>query len=239
MKLLVSLDDLKAASCRQLIPIECSCCGTSFNRPKNQLLARIKTGMHTPMYCGRSCLGNRGRKPVIVSCSQCGIEVAKPLSAVQRSKRRGLVNHFCSNKCAGIYGAAHKKKGTRRAKLECWLEEQLVQLYPSLGIVFNKTGAIQAELDIYIPSLKLAFELNGVFHYEPIFGSNKLSQIQNKDRYKLHACTKAGIDLCVIDTSGVRYFKPKSSQRFLDIITRVIDDRMAVMTGLAPASVPT
>jgi len=43
-------------------------------------------------------------------------------------------------------------------------------LYPDLVIHFNKKDAINSELDIYIPSLKLAFELNGIFHYEPIFG---------------------------------------------------------------------
>jgi hypothetical protein len=123
--------------------------------------------------------------------------------------------------------------------LERWLEVQLGARYPTLRILFNDCIAIKAELDIYIPSLRLAFELNGIFHYEPIFGQDKLSQTQNKDKYKLHACTKAGIDLCVIDTSGARYFKPKGSQRFLDIITRVIDERMAVTTELASASVPT
>lgn len=98
-----------------------------------------------------------------------------------------------------------------------------------LDIHFNTAEAIKAELDIYIPSLKVAFELNGVFHYEPIFGTTKLQQMQNKDQYKLHACTTAGIDLCVIDTSADLYFKPKASQRYLDIITKIIDERMAVM----------
>ena len=88
---------------------------------------------------------------------------------------------------------------------------------------FNRKDAIGSELDIYIPSLKLAFELNGIFHYEPIYGDKKLNETQANDGNKFQACQAAGISLCVIDTSGQKYFKPASSQRFLDIITQIIE----------------
>ena len=36
-----------------------------------------------------------------------------------------------------------------RSKLEKWLEEQLIKMYPNLEIHFNRKDAINSELDIY------------------------------------------------------------------------------------------
>jgi hypothetical protein len=90
---------------------------------------------------------------------------------------------------------------------------------------FNRKEAIGSELDIHIPSLNLAFELNGIFHYEPIYGEDKLQKIEENDISKSKACHDAKIDLCVIDTSGQKYFKPKTSEKYLNIITNIINKR--------------
>jgi hypothetical protein len=133
-------------------------------------------------------------------------------------------NHFCSKSCAATYNNLHKKHGTRVSKLEKWLSEQLTILYPALEIHYNRKDAIGSELDIYIPSLKLAFELNGIYHYEPIHGQGKLDQIQNNDHRKFAACQEHGIGLCIIDTSSFDYFKPGRAKKFLDIIVKLIDE---------------
>jgi len=73
----------------------------------------------------------------------------------------------------------------------------------------------------------LAFELNGIFHYEPIYGQNKLNQIQNNDNRKFQACLENNIELCIIDTSSQTYFKPKTAQKFLDIITNLINNKIS------------
>lgn len=104
-----------------------------------------------------------------------------------------------------------------------WLEQQLPTLYPSLEFHFNRKDAINGELDIYIPSLKLAFELNGVFHYEPIFGQDKLQQIQSNDQRKHAACYEAGIEMCWIDVSSMVYFKASNAMKYLTIIGSIID----------------
>ena len=78
-------------------------------------------------------------------------------------------------------------------------------------------------MDIYIPSLNLAFELNGIFHYEPIFGESKLQQIQNNDQRKFQACLYKNIELCIIDTSHHKYVKPSTSKKYLDIVVYLID----------------
>ena len=99
-------------------------------------------------------------------------------------------------------------------------------MYPSLVVNYNKNDTINAELDIYIPSLKLAFELNGPFHYEPIFGEEKLKSTQTNDKRKFQACLEHKIELCIIDTSKQRYFKEKTSNEYLCIITNIIEQKL-------------
>ena len=130
---------------------------------------------------------------------------------------------FCSRSCAAVYNNAHKTTGTRRSKLECWLEERLQRLYPNLDFIFNGKEAINSELDIYIPSLNLAFELNGIFHYESIYGNDKLKSIQNNDNRKFQACLENDIELCIIDASQHVRINDKTNQKYLDIIAEIIN----------------
>ena len=151
-----------------------------------------------------------------VTCNNCSINFFKVSSQIKHS------NNFCSKSCAATFNNKNKKHGSRRSKLEVWLEQELVRIYPNLVFQFNSKEAIGSELDIYIPSLKLAFELNGIFHYEPIFGDKKLDQIQVNDQNKFQACQVNGISLCVIDVSKLVYFKPINAQSFLDIISDIV-----------------
>ncbi|MGA9377881.1 MAG: hypothetical protein WBV73_03685, partial [Phormidium sp.] len=83
------------------------------------------------------------------------------------------------------------------------------------------------ELDIYIPSLNLAFELNGIFHYEPIYGLEKLESIQNNDNRKLQTCLEKEIELVFINCSDQQKFKKTTSQKYLDIITSLINSKVS------------
>lgn len=151
-------------------------------------------------------------------CRECGKEVRK--NYVPRSKS-GRV--FCGSSCAARYNNTHKTTGTRRSKLEGWLEERLRELYPDLDIHCNRRDAINGELDFYFPSLKLAFELNGIFHYEPIYGVESLEKCQNNDARKMQACFERGIELCVIDVSRQLQFTINGSEKFLCVIRQVLD----------------
>ena len=95
------------------------------------------------------------------------------------------------------------------------------------SIVYVKSKEeINSELDIFIPKYKLAFELNGIFHYEPIFGSRKLEQTQNNDKNKFQLCQENKISLCVIDTSSLKYFKEQNAEKYLDIIKNIINEAL-------------
>lgn len=170
--------------------------------------------------CSKKCAGLQRTKTKTFLCTNCNVKITKSPSEIKKIK-----NVFCSQSCAATYNNKHKTHGTRRSKLEIWLEDQLNNLYPNLDILFNDKEIINSELDIYIPSLNLAFELNGIFHYEPIYGEDKLQRIQENDISKTKACHDSKIDLCTIDTSQQKYFKPKTSKKYLDIITTIINQR--------------
>lgn len=182
-------------------------------------------------YCSKECqIFARGRKiPLDVNCLCCNKEFKKQGRRAEKSP-----NHFCSRSCSVTFNNQNKTHGNRRSKLEIWLETELPKLYPNLEFHFNRKDAINSELDIYIPELKLAFELNGIFHYEPIYGPEKLSQIQNNDNRKLQACAENGIAFCIIDTSQQTHFTEKSSVKYLTIITKTINDAIPPIIEIGP-----
>ena len=183
-------------------------------RPKKEINYELKNNRGNLKYCSLACINYNS---VQGSCLNCGKEMIIKKSNLNK-------NNFCSRSCAATHNNKNKTKGTRRSKLEQWIESQLNVLYPNLLIDYNKKDAIGSELDIYIPSLNLAFELNGIFHYEPIYGSDKLNRIQENDNNKFQLCQQKNISLCIIDTSSQKYFKEKSSITFLNLIRNIIDD---------------
>ena len=210
---------LKDYKSRELVPMKCCHCGTQYGKPKNIIQQDALRRNATKNFCSVECTGKHKTETgvVIADCKNCGKTFSRSKSQLKQSPI-----YFCSQSCSGTYNNKNKKYGTRRSKLERWLEDQLQSIYPNLEFHFNRKDAIGSELDIYIPSLKLAFELNGIFHYEPIFGDDKLEKTQQNDSNKFQQCHKNGISLCIIDTSQQREFTPKSSKKYLDIITNII-----------------
>jgi hypothetical protein len=201
-----------------LIPCVCDSCNKPFERDRRWVSTRYRTGQ-TVVYCGRECSHNSFKCKVNATCKQCNLIFDKHPSRLSD-------NNFCSSSCAATYNNTHKTKGTRRSKLEKWLELQLSIIYPKLEILYSDKKTINSELDIYIPSLNLAFELNGIFHYEPIYGNIKMKQIQNNDNRKFQACIENSIELCIIDTSNQKYFKESTSQKYLNIITHLVTSKL-------------
>jgi hypothetical protein len=201
---------------------QCYYCGSPFKTTKREITYTIKGTKNTAQFCSKKCQGANTRTKIQVNCANCNIKIEKIPAEIKKSKSN---NHFCSKSCATTFNNKHKSTGTRRSKLEIYLEQQLPILYPNLEFHFNRKDAIDSELDIYIPSLSLAFELNGIFHYEPIYGSKKLDQIKNNDISKSKACIDNQIDLCIIDTSQFKHFKPLKAQKYVDIIVNIINQR--------------
>ena len=76
-------------------------------------------------------------------------------------------------------------------------------------------------MDLDIPILNLAFELNGVFHYKAIYGEKKLLQVQKTDREKLEKSYEMNFDLIVINVSEDNGSKKKRNQRILEVIAMI------------------
>jgi DNA-binding XRE family transcriptional regulator len=205
----------------EMITFKCPGCNELFKRKRRNMKnpARVPTKLYC---CSPKCMSLTLGSIVQVICKQCNSEFTKRSSQISKTP-----NNFCSKSCAATYNNTHKTTGTKRSKLEVWLEKKLTEKYGELFFDFNKKTAINSELDIYSPSLKLAFELNGIFHYEPIYSEEKLKQIQNNDGRKFQACIENGIELCIIDTSKQSYFKESTSQKYLDIICNIVDNKIA------------
>lgn len=214
-------DQFKESKSKDSLPCKCKMCDCTFGLSKHNVQRALNTkSSKTGDYCSPACSARSRLSRLSVSCRNCGATFEKASRFAKKSP-----NHFCSRSCAATYNNKNKTSGNRRSKLEMYLEDQLTSQYPSLDLVFNSKEAIGSELDIYIPSLKLAFELNGIFHYEPIYGPKKLDQIQSNDSNKFHKCHELNISLCIIDTSQQKYFKESTSKRYLDIVTSIINQR--------------
>jgi hypothetical protein len=221
---LFTVEEYKNAKSREKLALQCYYCNQIFCRPKRYISGMLnENSRHMGKYCSASCAQKASIKLKKLNCLTCKKEFYKKPSEIKRTK-----NHFCTRSCAVTYSNTHKTKGFRRSKLEIWLEEKLILNYPNFQILFNSKAIIGSELDIYIPSLKLAFEINGIFHYKPIYGLEKLSQIQNNDSQKFQACLEQGIELCNIDISNLKHFKESSAEKFLEIIKNIISSNISL-----------
>lgn len=203
------------------LPLKCKQCGKTFFLEKKMIKYIVNhNGKGTGDFCSKKCLSLSRRMRIKVKCKQCGKEIEITNRIYEKSKSK---NFFCSKSCAAYYNNAHKKYGFTRSKLEIYIESKLNELYPQMEILYNDRKTINSELDIFIPEYKLAFELNGIVHYEPIYGKGTFEHIQNRDRNKFQLCQEKNISLCVIDTSSLKYFKEQRAEKYLNIITEIIN----------------
>ena len=283
MKLLINENDLENYKWKDLIPLECEICKSTFYKTKG-LVRRGLKGTRKVDVCGKECwktlLSKKVKRKTILTipCEWCKKEFQKDNCQVEKNKRNNKKN-FCSRKCVSQWTQkmglkqiskypkvieliclhcgkkfirSHQKyrdnvikKGslyfcsvkcrknlyqylTRsfRSSLEIWIEEKLTNLYPSLEIVYNDRNTIGMELDIYIPSLELSFELNGIYHYKPIYGIDKFTKVLYKDIKKEHECKTQHIDLYVLDCKTFSHLNEETDKIYLNEIVKRIEEKL-------------
>jgi hypothetical protein len=201
---------------RPSVEFVCHYCCKTGQKAKHHYNQDIKAGKDY-FYCSRECSNKAKITTEELPCLQCQKIFHKRQAEIKKSP-----NHFCSHSCACTYSNQHKTTGTRRSKLEAYLEEQLRKEFPHLGLQCNSKTIINSKLDFFFPELKFAIELNGIFHYEPIYGADKLEQIQNNDNQKYKQCIKHGIELCIIDSSSVKYLNQAAKDKYWNIVKDLV-----------------
>lgn len=183
--------------------LTCKCCSGIFEHK-----------MKNALYCSYICK-TISKKKYEHSCVGCNIVF---LSTEKDSK-------YCSNSCKSINlklsSYAHRAGGKSRSQIELFVEENLTKDFPHIKFVFNDKETIGSELDVYIPELKMAIEINGIIHYEPIYGQEKLTKVQNRDKQKMINCYNLGIELIVIPL-GKKGLTKKQTQEVYQEIFNII-----------------
>lgn len=131
---------------------------------------------------------------------------------------------FCSQSCSAVHSNKNKKFGVRRSKIEKYIEKNLKKQYSHIKFLFNKK-LNGSEMDIFIPELNLAFEINGIVHYKPIYGEEKFKRIKLNDKLKLKICKKNNIELKIVNVSKQVKFNEEKSKKYLNKIYKIINGR--------------
>lgn len=111
------------------------------------------------------------------------------------------------------------------SKFENFISETLIE--EGYDVLLHKKGALinpNLELDIYVPNIKLAIEVDGPVHYLPIFGEERLEKTRLADADKNGLLISHGVYVLRIkcDHSKLsRHLKRVVKQKLLDHIEKV------------------
>lgn len=226
MKMLITVDELREKSSRDLIPIECEICNDVFYKPKNVVLRGLK-GTRSVSACGNECRKKLISKrrylgDITLTCVFCKKNFQRSIKVYKKWQLKNNKVSCCSRKCASKWQYENGLSKNMRSSLEKWVEEKIKERFPELKVVYNDRNTIDGELDIFIPIFNLAFELNGICHYKPIYGRDKLEKKVVKDFEKSIDCFSKQIELHVLDCREYDKLNENRDMKYIDYIFDVI-----------------
>lgn len=194
-----------------LIELTCDYCSQTFQREKKQIKKNRPN-----KFCSRTCGAAFSRKRVTQECKNCGTEF---------KKKPADPKIFCDSSCSASWNNKHKEYGHKVSRFEVWLQDMISESFPNLRVKYNQKDDIGSELDVYIPSLKLAIEIDGIHHHEAIYGEDVLKSIQENDAEKRRVCDQKGIELINYDISDMKNMKQNLSGRIEEILN-IISEKL-------------
>jgi endogenous inhibitor of DNA gyrase (YacG/DUF329 family) len=200
---------------RNKTEVKCLTCGKKIYRIGSHIKKYPKS------YCSRKCYGLSFQVPRCnILCKKCGKQITRKLTHINKYK-----NQFCSRKCATCYIRIFSKVAAR-SKIEEFLFNLIKTDFPILTIEQNIRSLLSCgyEIDIWIPQINLAIELNGPVHYFNIYGN--LDITQQHDTTKRDEINQRGYKFIVIDVSQNNYKKTKNlvCEEYLNVIKPMIVD---------------
>jgi very-short-patch-repair endonuclease len=127
-------------------------------------------------------------------------------------------------------GQALRRASTEGSKAEKFLYEKLTKA--GYSVIMHKVGLIPGEkyeVDLFIPSLMIAIEIDGPQHYLPIYGEDNLSRNIKYDSIKNGALLSRG--MCVI---RVKYMSRHNSQRINNSLFNVVREQIIKIENKFP-----
>lgn len=124
-----------------------------------------------------------------------------------RGKRKKKTLECCSRSCNMKHLTKTKKIKTKnRSKPELMLCNAIIAEFSNIELHISDRTTLESglELDIYIPERSLAIEVNGITHYEPIYGQEKLDRTRRNDKAKREEAKTMGITVLTVDIHTTR-----------------------------------
>lgn len=185
---------------KKLLPIRCLTCGQTFMasaKQVNNLFTSTGKDKLTLKYCSRACRDKGTQDRVTVTCANCGKKIER-----QRYELDVKDLFFCDNHCYHEYIKTHPiaPNGNSVSKLERLIRYSLQLLLPNEKVEYNNRTILDGlELDIYYPNIRVAIEINGLWHYVPIKKNQNLQLIQEHDMLKKNRSNEKNIKLYVVE----------------------------------------
>jgi hypothetical protein len=205
--------------------IKCNNCQVLHYKAQCEIIKGLSR--NKKFFCSRKCHSLYHSKPISVECKNCSKCYTMTPSQISKTKSG---NVFCSKSCAATFNNKNKEYGTRRSKLEIFIERNLLKEFPALKVLCNDKSIIGSELDFYFPKIKVAIQINGITHYEPIYGLQKLQQIQKMDEEKRQKCLELNIKLFEINCKDDSYLTESLKRKRLEQVKIIL----AESNGLDP-----
>lgn len=114
-----------------------------------------------------------------------------------------LLTEYITRATPGVLAGNHKAPS--RSSAEYFMNQDLKNIFPNHRVRHGErpirhTNGAFLELDLQIPDLKLAIEVQGPTHYSDLYGNYE--EVKSRDEFKKQWCLNSGIKLLHIEWEG-------------------------------------